>query len=86
MSPISPVLRKQDFLWTTCMNGNVLKQHLPFQSNLAFLDRLLGSKSEAIRQTVGKQAPGTELEIIRSSLLISAHKSVHAQLLALGFI
>lgn len=86
MSPISPMLRKQDFLWTTCTNGNVSKQHLPFQYNLAFLDRLLSSKREAIRQTMGNQAPGMKLEIIRSSLLISAHKSVHAQLLAPGFI
>jgi len=86
MSPISPMLRKQDFLWTTCRNGSVSKQHLPFQYNFTFLDGLLHSKREAIRQTVGNQAPGTELEIIRSSLLISAHKSVHAQLLALGFI
>lgn len=60
------------------------KQHLPFQYNLVILNGLLCSKREAIGQTVGNQAPATELEILRSSLLISAHKSVHVQLLALG--
>lgn len=56
MSPVFPVLRKQDFLIPKCF-----KSHLAITVQHFWAGCRVGK--EAVRQTVACQAPGTELGI-----------------------